>query len=671
MKRTISITAIKRFLTSRNIAILLFVIYSIIGMFIYGDFGISTDEGIERTTSLANYTYVMERLMSSSDSYHVRNMVGYAPDLMTWQDRYYGVALQTLTVLAEHIRGFEMSYREIFLMRHAFTFVNYFIGGIFFYLILRRRFGDNFVPVIGILFFALYPRFFGESFFNIKDILFYSWCIIASYFVLRWLECERKETFIIPAAITLAIATNTRILGISILLLACWFAILHGVMHKNLRHHIKKCFHLALATFAAYIVITPFTWENPIKHTIDTFFHFLRFQPWMWTHFYIGEMITREVPWHYIPVWMGITVPLMYIVMFIVGFTLMVMFWVLGKQLHLYDFFFLVMFTCTLLGFILLRINMYEGWRHAYSIFLPFLYIAVYGLYRSYKFISQKGKLYRYGFKITVAMSLTYLLIWIISFHPYQHVYFNAVGRRFAERNFTIDYWYVSSADLARYAIAGSQEPFITIAADSRHFNLILTEEERDSFAFAGIHTADYYILGSRLEYEWRRRDLGPDFEEVKEITVGGIRVSTLYRRVLPFDVSLDMDVWDRIIGFESNVNNELNLMREGSYYPMWATGRPQEPGDYMMFEFNDGVDFNYIHLNTSRHPGDYPRGLRIYTSTDGVIWSLAPIETMAAESHFVFEPEETYRFMRLVVSEYSYVYWWSVFDISFGNVPS
>ena len=665
--RQINISTMKQLITSRNIAILLFVLYYFVGVFIFGDYGISSDEQIERTSSLTNYTYVMERLMASSDSYTVRMTLENAPELSTWGDRFYGVALQSLTVVVEHIRNFEMTYREIFLMRHMFTFINYFLGCIFFYLILRRRFGNSFIPVVGILFYILYPRFFGESFFNIKDILFYSWCIIASYFVLRWLEDDRKEKFIFPAAVTLAVAANTRILGISILLLACGIAFLQGILKGDIRHNIKKCCHLALLTFASYVVITPFTWANPLKNTIDTFFHFLRFQPWWGNHFYMGEMITRDVPWHYIPVWMGLTVPLLYIVMFFVGIAAIVFIWAKTGGGHLYDLFFSAMFACTLLGFIILRISMYEGWRHAYSIFLPFLYVAVYGVHRSYKFFNRRGKVPRYGFIGVVAASLVYLLVWITANHPYQYVYFNHVGRRVAERNFTLDYWYVSSPDLIRYALSQTDEPLVTIAV-TNHSLLILTEEERARIVLASDCMADFYIRGSRMDYNWRMRPVSLDLQEIAAIEVDGMRIATLFQRVFPFTVDVDLSAWDMVVGFESNVDNNFYPLRDGNPHTRWVTGRPQQPGDYMLLEFSEAVDFNYIHMSPGHSFHDFPRDLAISTSVDGVVWQPATIELSSAQSHFIFETE-AYRFLRLEVRGWSEHNWWSVFDMSFGHV--
>ena len=307
------------FFTPDRLAVLAFAVYLAAGLLIANDYGISADEATERRTSLANYAYVMGRDIFNPDSEAAQGVAAGVPDLHTFNNRFYGAALQCITVLAEHMRGFEMLTRDIYLLRHLFTFANYFIAGIFFYLILRRRFGDTWLPLLGALLYILYPRFFGESFYNIKDILFYAWVVISSYFVLKWLENGRLRNAV-PAAITLAIAINTRILGVSLLLLGCAFAVIMEIRRKKgIARAIAKPVALGAMTFACYVAVTPFLWASPLQNAYRTFIHFLDFEPWTGTHFYLGEMITREVPWHYIPVWMGVTVPLLYLVMFVAG----------------------------------------------------------------------------------------------------------------------------------------------------------------------------------------------------------------------------------------------------------------------------------------------------------------------------------------------------------------
>ena len=506
----------------RFLPIFMFLLYFVVGIFIVKDYGISTDEIYSRQDSLASYVYVLGKGMSESKSESVRNAANNAPNLMTHHDRFYGTALPSITVFIEHLFKFELSSRDIYLIRHVFTFINYLVAGIFFYLILRRRFGNTIIPILGILLYILYPRFFGESFYNIKDIMFFSWYLISVYFVLRWLEDDLQNTFLLPAAATLAIATNTRILGISVLLLALFFAIAIGVRKKlAYRQIFKTSFMLAMLTFVCYVVITPFTWENPLKNTIDTFLHFLHFNPWNGRHFYMGEMITREVPWHYIPVWMGLTIPLFYITMFFIGIS--------RKPKHLFDVFFVALFLCTLLGFIGLHINMYEGWRHSYCIYASFLYIAFLGLERSFAFFRNKRVAFKRGFVCIIAVNMLYLFAWNVVNHPYQYVYFNIVGRQFAEKNFTLDYWDVSFVDLIHHVLANDNRQNLKFYVGGTYPESMLTDAEKERAKWAPLEEADYYIQDTRLSY--KDRVCPPGFVKQTAITVDGMDISILYKR--------------------------------------------------------------------------------------------------------------------------------------------
>jgi len=537
----------KSFFSPTRVAVLVLAIYLLFGLLIFQDYGMSYDENLERKSSISNFVFVMGDRMLSSDSETVRNIALNAPPLETYRDRYYGTALQTIPLLVEYINYFEMPSREVFLVRHLFVFLNYYIAGIFFYLILRRRFGNTWIPVIGLFFYILYPRFFGESFYNIKDILFYAWIIISAYFILRWLE-DFRFTHLLLSAITIAIATNTRILGLSLLLLACVFSLIINLVIKKERipRTLLMTFLLPVLFFIFYTIITPIMWQNPFRTFPAIFVHFISFSPWNGTHFYLGEMITKEVPWHYLPVWMGVTIPLLYIVMFFIGVGALcygINIWIKRRidRPALYDIFFASQFFCTLLGFILLRISMYEGWRHAYILFVPFLYIAVFGFYKTSTYLRHNLKAKNtndklknkpipwYGLIYITAFCLLSQLVWIVINHPYQYVYFNLIGRQIAEKNFTLDYWEISHLDLILYVLANDDRSGIIIKANWFH-GLLLSENERARVIFTNEKDeADYIVQHTRIPYIDRIPP--PGFEEVASITVDGIKISILYKR--------------------------------------------------------------------------------------------------------------------------------------------
>ena len=654
--------------TPAKVAVLVFVLYLAIGLIAVKDYGISTDEPRQRTSSLSTYVYVMGDRMLASDNEAVREAALSAEDFMTWSDRYYGTALQEVTVLIERINGFEMPLQQVFMMRHVFVFLNYFAAGVFFFLLLRRRFGNSWITVAGALMYILYPRFFGEAFYNIKDLLFYSWFVISAYFVVRWLE-DGRARFLILSAAALAVATNTRILGLSLLLLACAFAIAMGIRHrKRPLRVIGGPALLLVLTFVFYAAITPFVWSNPVRNTAAIFRHFLHYQPWNETHFYLGEMITREVPWHYLPVWLAATVPLLYIALFVFGAVAIfagLKAWAGRRAPHLrfHEMFFAALFFLTLLGFIALHISMYDGWRHAYCLFFPFLYIAVYGLERASASLRGKRPAPGRVFACVIAACLCLQLSWIAMNHPYQYVYFNPVGKQIAKESLALDYWGVSHADLLRYALAGDDRPHVPIDGGRWGWEdaLILTDDEKERIVWTYTETADYFIQDSRIAYE--ERVPPADFTEYKAITVDGMKIATLYKRTEP-PAGLDPGAWDKVVRFESSAGTDPSALCDGDFGTFWSTEEPQQSGDYMLFEFSEPVDYDYVNMATSRYVRDYPKHLSIFTSVDGDEWVYAP-----RIHDFWFEAEAApYRFLKLECGAVDDTSPWTVYELGFGR---
>lgn len=686
MAKSINFRALTKKITPKKIAVLVFAIYLVAGLLVFADYGMSWDEQIERSLGFVNYVHVMGDLMRDSDSEIVRGIANNTPELTTYSNRAYGAASQTIPVLVEHLFKFGISQRNAYLMRHLFVFLNYYLAGIFFYLMLFRRFGNTYIPLLGALFYILYPRFFGESFYNIKDILYFSWTVIAAYFVLRWLESDKLK-YLLPAAATLAIAINVRILAVSILLLALAFSVIDGIKRRlPLWTTAWKSAKIVIFTFAFYVAVTPYLWSNPFGNIVSIFSSFIDFA-WNNLHFYLGEMITRHVPWHYIPVWMSVSVPLLYIALFfagtafiVAGLIAFVRQFIRNRQnangqivetgtqeksvpmasLHMYDLFFAAMFFCTLLGFIVFKISMYNGWRHAYGIFLPFLYVAVYGMERVYSFLCGKQAIVRRAFLLFVAVCLGAQLGWIAINHPYQYVYFNVLGRQIAEKNFDIDYWLVSHYDIIKQALADAGDSQITIYNPHGVVSPMLTDEEKSRVFLTEIDYADYYVMDSKGPNIGKKAPEG--FEEVMEITVDDFRISSLYKRI-PQAV-WDADAWDNVLRVTSNANNEdIAALSDGDLATRWATNRPQALGDYVLLEFGRAVEYDSVRLLLTDSFDDYPRDLSISVSEDGANWTQMPT---SGQYQFETRPRP-YRFMKLQLDGWDDTYWWIISEMQLG----
>ena len=95
--------------------------------------------------------------------------------------------------------------REIFLLRHFFNFLLFFISVYFFFQLVKSRYNSWLVGLIGALFLIISPRIFADSFYNNKDIVFMSLFIISLFTATKFLE---KKKFKIRNIICFNIRTN-------------------------------------------------------------------------------------------------------------------------------------------------------------------------------------------------------------------------------------------------------------------------------------------------------------------------------------------------------------------------------------------------------------------------------------------------------------------------------
>ena len=87
----------------------------------------------------------------------------------------------------------------------------------------------------------------------------------------------------------------------------------------------------------------------------------------------MGEYISRfSLPWYYVPLWIGITTPLTFIILFFIGLwkNFQLLFKKITKSIYI-DSFMLTGFLIPLLSVIFFGSTLYGGWRHMFFIY-PF-----------------------------------------------------------------------------------------------------------------------------------------------------------------------------------------------------------------------------------------------------------------------------------------------------------
>ena len=102
------------------IPILFFAAFLIYGLCVYKHYGISWDEPIERDSSLITYEYTHPVIKDwVTETVNFKEL----PDFEDYHYRYYGTAIQQPLVWAESHNGFQMSYHDIYEMRHLYVFL--------------------------------------------------------------------------------------------------------------------------------------------------------------------------------------------------------------------------------------------------------------------------------------------------------------------------------------------------------------------------------------------------------------------------------------------------------------------------------------------------------------------------------------------------------------------
>lgn len=411
------------------LALCFFAIFLAIGVFAHRDYGVSADEPAMRKFGNDSFEYLFRG--------------GPVPTEQDWA--FFNPVAQIM------MRGLELALgltdgADIWFMRHLFTFLMFFLTVALFHRIARFSFNGWKTPLLGSAMFMLSPRIFAHGFYNPKDVPAMLFFTISAWTLLRLLE-KRTISRWLTHAIATAVLISMRPFGLIMPALAMVF------LCANRRNDAAK----RVASGAAYllvlalilILVWPLLWHDPIHGAISALFNNTsRFGG----GFYFGEQASAAgVPWHYLPVWIGITTPVAYSFFFIIG---LVTLWMrlIGKPFRLLReepaaALALLWFSLPAAALLVFPIGIFDEWRHMLFIYPAFLLIALEGVRR---LILILGK-FRF-WRIPAARFVIYGVlcfqmgstgIWMLRNHPFEYAYFS-VPARLVEGNFELDYWGLS-----------------------------------------------------------------------------------------------------------------------------------------------------------------------------------------------------------------------------------
>lgn len=496
-----------------------FLVIFIVGLFFYNDYGLHWDSMAQYEIGKVNLDYMLNK----------------NDELLEFTNRYYGPAFEmVLVALTGHL-----PLREMFFFRHALSFLFFFIGLFCFFKLIVNITHDWRLGLAGCLMLVLSPRIFTESYYNTKDIPFMSMFIICVYSLNR---LSRKTDLInsffhiLSSAFLIAI----RLHGIFIILLTALlftFLFIEGKT-KKITLLINGFFSLIFTSFFVILFI-PVLWQNPVREFITGLRIFSDY-PWLGgLVLYRGVMVdAQNLPWHYIPVWVAITTPIIISLLFIIGIIKLSINLITAKinnfMNDLWFYFAIIWIGLPVFAVVLLKSVLYDGWRHLYFIYPAYLLISIYGLrilLNSRLSLNISEQQYRFVVYLFFILGLSEPIIFMMTNHPFEYVFFNRLaGKDYSEikQDYEMDYWGLSYFNAFKDLLALDDKNKIKVLVenDPGDFNILMLPPEDESrlILVDDYEEADYFVTN----YRWHPQEY--DFEPFHSIRVRNASINTIYR---------------------------------------------------------------------------------------------------------------------------------------------
>lgn len=523
-----------------------FGFYLLLGSWLVSDYGISTDEPVQRKHGMVTFEYINEYfgLFSSVPAVTGEN-------LSTYDHRDYGMFFQTVAYGLELLLGIDNS-RDVFQLRHMMVFFLFWLSTVFFYKTLNLRYRSPWIGLAGVLFLVFSPRIFANAFYNPKDIPLLCWVVIGTYTMVQYMV--RKDTrSVVWHALACSLAIGSRVVGVVLPVVTLIWLLLEqvmagpdkkGMVKTLIRYSAYLCFLLIFT-----VIFWPVLWENPVDSFLFSFNSMKKFR-WYGSMLYMGEMVrSTALPWHYIPVWILVTTPVAVSLLFIAGLSSMTTGIIQNiggffrNRDNRMDFIILVLFAIPLFAVIFLGSVLYNGWRHLYFIYPAMVWIAIRGMVSMYLYLKvrmhrKRLKWVAYGLIAGVLINFSETLYFMVRYHPHQNVYFNKLAGD-VERNFERDYYGLSYkrglSDLLEY------DNRDTLRLYSRDFigkinTMNFTKKEAGRLKFVeNPDEAGYFISLFNFRDEKEHRDFVNgefpyDRPEIISIWVKNYRIINIYK---------------------------------------------------------------------------------------------------------------------------------------------
>ncbi|GAP08964.1 hypothetical protein BECAL_00097 [Bellilinea caldifistulae] len=510
----------REFSLKKLVALIFFTGLLWLGFTIVEDFGISWDEPIQLDIGISNYRY-----LKNADE-----------RLLELKDRHYGPLFEIFLVRMMD----QSSPRLMYLSRHFWNFFTFLLGVIGFYLLLESMYPRRWLSLFGAALLVFSPRLFADAFYNSKDIPFLVaviWAMAALFLYLSKPSLVRLLLVCFYSAAAIAI----RLPGMFLLALTALMLVREALARRlpprrAATHGLTYLLLTAVLVFLFY----PVFWHDPLGE-IPQAFEIMSYFPHFASVLYMGHFLSpQELPWHYLPVWIGITTPIPYLLLMLAGFARVIRQWLSRPSSLLAD-----QQTPSLLaalwlgvpaGAVILRGSpMYDGWRQMFFIYPALLIFAVSGWEWLSSLLGRRLAHTRAGGLLNAALAVAIFVpsgLWMASHHPYQNLYFNRLAgpdMQTVKMRFDMDYWGLTYRRGLEAILEYDPRPVIRVHAANfpgeANAAILPADQARRLYFVPEIEQADYFITN----YRWHPEDY-PFPNEIFTLWWGNAKALSVFR---------------------------------------------------------------------------------------------------------------------------------------------
>jgi hypothetical protein len=342
---------------------------------------------------------------------------------------------------------------------HLYTFILFFVGGVFFFKLCNKLFNKK-VAYLGTMLYFFMPRLFIDGMYNNKDCILLSLCTITLYFGYNLIKNPNiKDATLL--AIFGAFASNIKISGFFILgIIGIMY--IFNIIGKN-NWSLKK-FGIGCLTVIVfiliYLLITPAIWGHGFN--IVNFFQYCLGRSIQFDHdvdvLFDGKIFnsSNPLPWYYIPKMMVLTIPIVSTIL-VLSSIIVTIFDIArdikNKKKNINSLFYVLNLLIYIVPIIIAGIKkpiLYNGWRHLYFLYVPYMIMAMYGLNfyanNKIKFIKKTSSI------VVIVIALYYISI-IYNNGSLSIAYFNQLAGANAQNRYQLNYYGSAMKKVEKIAI--------------------------------------------------------------------------------------------------------------------------------------------------------------------------------------------------------------------------